>query len=364
LCDGPGIHRVESGSMTGVAGRPTPHDRSVARMKALVTGADGFVGQHLIAELLDHGFSVAASALDLPPSRSTLSSEQIASVDWKAADVRDREALVRLVAAAMPDRIYHLAGFASGALARQFASDAVHINVGGTVNLCEAVVSVRETHPAFDPRILVMGSCDAYGDAARDGLPLSEEMSLRPVSAYGLSKAGQELAAHTYRRAHGLRMLVVRGFNLVGPGQEPPFVVPEFAAQVARIANREIEALVKVGNLDVERDFTDVRDGVRALRLLMDLESPGAAYNVASGRRIRIGTILDWIVDEAGIEVEIEVVPSRVRREELAMVAGDTRRIREDTGWEPGRDVEASVRETYRWISGRYGRIETKGTVV
>lgn len=324
-------------------------------MKALVTGGDGFVGQHLIAELLEHGFSVAASALDLPPSRSTLTSDQIASVDWKAADVRDRDALVRLVAAAMPDRIYHLAGFASGALARRHASDAVHINIGGTVNLCEAVVSVRDHEPEFDPRILVMGSCDAYGDAARDGVPLSEDMSLRPVSVYGLSKAGQELAAHTYRRAHGLRMLVVRGFNLVGPGQEPPFVVPEFAVQVARISLGEIEPLVRVGNLDVERDFTDVRDGVRALRLLMDLDQPGAAYNLASGRTIRIGTILDWIVDEAGVEVEIEVVPSRVRREELAIVAGDSARVREDAGWAPTHDVEASVRETYRWLRNRFG---------
>jgi GDP-4-dehydro-6-deoxy-D-mannose reductase len=333
-------------------------------MKALVTGADGFVGQYLIAELLDHGFSVAASALDLPPNRSTLTPEETASVDWKAADVRDRDALVRLVAAAMPDRIYHLAGFASGALARDFASDAVHVNVGGTVNLCEAVVSVRELEPGFDPRILVMGSCDAYGDAARDGVPLSEEMSLRPVSAYGLSKAGQELAAHTYRRAQGLRVLVVRGFNLVGPGQEPPFVVPEFAVQVAGIELRESESRVRVGNLDVERDFTDVRDGVRALRLLMDLDAPGAAYNLASGRTIRIGTILDWIVDEAGTEVEIEVVPHRVRREELAIVAGDNTRIREDTGWMPTHDVEASVRETYRWIRDRFERTEPASTVV
>jgi GDP-4-dehydro-6-deoxy-D-mannose reductase len=340
------------------------YDRSVARMKALVTGADGFVGQHLIAELLAHGFTVAASALDLPPSRSTLDPEQIASVDWKAADVRDHGTLVRLVAAAMPDRIYHLAGFASGALARQYASDAVHINAGGTVNLCEAVVAVRELEPEFDPRILIMGSCDAYGDAARDGVPLTEDMSLRPVSVYGLSKASQELAAHTYRRAHGLQIFVVRGFNLVGPGQEPPFVVPEFAVQVASIAARETEPLVKVGNLGVERDFTDVRDGVEALRLLMDLDTPSAAYNVASGRTIRIGTILDWIVDEAGIEVEIEVVPSRVRREELAMVVGDATRLREDTGWMLRRDVEASVRETYRWIWSRFARTENTNTVV
>lgn len=333
-------------------------------MKALVTGADGFVGQHLVGELLDQGVSVSASVLDLPPSRSTLSVEQMALVDWKAADVLDRDALVRLVAAAMPDQIYHLAGFSSGALARQFASDAVHINAGGTVNLCEAVLTVRESEPGFDPRILVMGSAAAYGDAARSGDPITEDMSLRPVSVYGLSKASQELAAHTYRRAHGLRILVVRGFNLVGPGQEPPFVVPEFAVQVARIAAGEMEPVVAAGNLDVQRDFTDVRDGVRAFRLLMDLDRPGAAYNVASGEPIRIGSLLDWIIDEAGIEVEIETTANRVRQEEPDVVFGDATRLREATGWAPARNVEASVRETYRWMKTRFGSAGNDNPVV
>jgi GDP-4-dehydro-6-deoxy-D-mannose reductase len=333
-------------------------------MKALVTGADGFVGQHLISELLDHGFVVAASVLDLPPARSTLVPEQVTSVDWKAADVRDRDALVRLVAATMPDRIYHLAGFSSGGLAREHASEAVHVNAGGTVNLCQAVANVQEMEPGFDPRILVMGSADAYGDAARAGEPLTEDLPLRPVSVYGLSKAAQELAAHTYRRARRLRIFVVRGFNLVGPGQEPPFVVPEFADQVARIAAGAADPVVTVGNLDVERDFTDVRDGVDALRRLMELDEPGAAYNVASGHGIRIGTVLDWIVDEAGVEVEIEVSGTRVRREEIASVVGDATRLREATGWQPRRDVEASVREAYRWMKSRFDRTEDRNTIV
>ena len=327
-------------------------------MKALVTGGDGFVGQHLISELLRQGVDVVGSVLDLPPSRSTLTSEQVAAVDWKAADVRKHDALVRLLSATVPDCIYHLAGFASGALARQNAAEAVNVNAGGTVNLCEAVVAVREQKPGYDPRILVMGSCDAYGDADREGGRLHESMPLRPVSSYGLSKAAQELAAHTYRRSHGLRIFVVRGFNLTGPGQLPPFVVPDFANQVARIAAGETEPIVTVGNLDVERDFTDVRDGVVGCRLLMDLEEPSAAYNVASGRALRIGRILDWIVDEADVEVEIQVSPDRVRVEEVQVTSGDPSLIRNDTGWEPRRDIEDTIRETYRWIRSRFDRSE------
>lgn len=324
-------------------------------MRVLVTGADGFVGEHLVGELLDAGHEVSASTLTLPPTRDTLSLEQLAAAEWKAADVRDHDALYRLIAAVRPEQIYHLAGFASGALARERAAQALAINAGGTVNLCEAVGAVREEFPDFDPRILVMGSGDAYGDAAVEDVPLEEHMRLRPVSAYGLSKAAQELAAHTYRRSRGMRMLVMRSFNLVGPGQASHFVVPNFCTQVAEmVCGRQRERVLHVGNLDVERDFTDVRDGVRAFRMVMELDEPAAAYNVASGTAISIRRILEWILDEAGLEPEIVSDAERRRRGEVRRIRGDATRLREDTGWRPERDIESSVREVYRWIARRY----------
>lgn len=329
-------------------------------MRVLVTGADGFVGEHLVAELLDAGHEVSASTLTLPPTRDTLTIEQVSAADWKAADVRDHDALYRLIAAIRPDQIYHLAGFASGAMAREHASEALSVNAGGTVNLCEAVGALREEFPDFDPRILVMGSGDAYGDAAGEDVPLNEHMRLRPVSAYGLSKAAQELAAHTYRRARGLRLLVVRSFNLVGPGQAPNFVVPDFCTQVAEMASgRNRDRVLHVGNLDVERDFTDVRDGVRAFRLAMELDEPAAAYNVASGTAIPIRRLLEWILDEAGVEPEIVSDADRRRRAEVPRIRGDAGLIRRDTGWVPKRSIEASVREVYRWVARRYVRQQT-----
>lgn len=326
-------------------------------MRVLVTGADGFVGEHLVAELLDAGQEVSASTLTLPPTRDTLSMEQVAAADWKAADVRDHDALYRLIAAIRPDQIYHLAGFASGAMARERAAQALAVNAGGTVNLCEAVGAVREEFPDFDPRILVMGSGDAYGDAANEGVPLDEHMRLRPVSAYGLSKAAQELAAHTYRRARGLRILVARSFNLVGPGQAPEFVVPNFCTQVAEMkCGRSREDVLHVGNLDVERDFTDVRDGVRAFRMMMELENPAGAYNVASGEPVSIRRILEWILDEAGCHPEIVSDPDRRRSGEVPVIRGDAELLRRETGWRPERDIEDSVREVYRWVARRYAR--------
>jgi GDP-4-dehydro-6-deoxy-D-mannose reductase len=330
-------------------------------MKVLVTGADGFVGEHLVAELLTHGYEVTGSTLTLPPVRDTLLPDEAASVDWKAADVRDHGALVRLVSAVRPQMIFHLSGYASASRARENAALSLNVNAGGTVNLCEAVLAVREDAPGFDPRILVMGSGDAYGDAAGDGVPLTEEMHLRPVSPYGLSKAAQELAAHTYRRAHGLRVLVTRSFNLVGPGQNSDFVVPDFCGQVSAIASGERPPIVRVGNLDVSRDFTDVRDGVRALRQVMELGSPEAAYNVASGVAIPIRKILDWILDEAGADPEIQVDPARVRAGEMEMIRGDASRLREATGWRPERPVENAVRGVYRWTARRWERDGANG---
>lgn len=320
-------------------------------MRTLVTGADGFVGEHLLSFLLERGENLSASALTLPPTRTVLSSSQMAAVDWKAADVRNHDALFRVLAAVQPDRIYHLAGFASGAMARQQAEVAMRVNAGGTVNLCEAVLTVREEFPDFDPRILVMGSGDAYGDAGRAGEPLTEDLMLRPVTVYGLSKACQELAAHTYRRANDVRAVVSRGFNLIGPGQQPHFVVPDFCQQVAAIARGDRPPRMKVGNLRVERDFTDVRDAIRAFVGVMELDEPDAAYNVCSGRALPIRRILDWIVDEAGVEVEIEVEPERVREEEVQRILGDPARLREQIGWRPERDVEATVREVYRSVA-------------
>lgn len=321
-------------------------------MRTLVTGADGFVGEHLLKHLLEQGEEVSASALTLPPTRSTLSPSQMAAVEWKAADVRDHDALFRVLAAVQPERIYHLAGFSSGALARQQAEEALRVNAGGTVNLCEAALSVREEFPAFDPRILVMGSGDAYGDAGTSGEPMREELMLRPLTVYGLSKACQELAAHTYRRGSDVDTVVSRGFNLIGPGQQRHFVVPDFSLQVAAVARGDRPPRIRVGNLDVERDFTDVRDGVRAFTMIMNLEDPGAAYNVCSGRTVTIRQILEWIQDEAGVELEIEVDPDKVREEEPPRLVGDAGKLQQQTGWEPRRSIEATVREVYRSVVG------------
>lgn len=311
----------------------------------LVTGGDGFVGEHLIAHLLAEGREVTASVLDLPPKRDTLSSEQLATVDWKLADVLDPGALYRVVAAVRPDEIYHLAGFASGSRAGEEPETAVRVNAGGTVNLLEAVLAAQSDFPELSPRVLVMGSGAAYGGEPADRL--AEERPLRPLSAYGLSKACQELVAHSYRRRHGLRTVVARAFNLVGPGQRTDFVVPSLCTQAAEIAAGDADAVLRVGNLDLARDFLDVREGVVGFRLLLELDDPAEAYNVCSGRATTIRQLVEWILDEAGVEAELEVDPERVRPGETERMVGDPGLIRQHTGWRPGSDLEKTIRKTY-----------------
>lgn len=316
-------------------------------MSVLVTGGDGFVGQYLLRELLAAGADVVASVQRLPPRPSILERQEVDAATWKQAEVLDADTLFRLVASERPDLIIHLAGFSSGALARRAPGEALSLNAEGTLNLCASVGRVREEFADYSPRILVMGSGDAYGSHTSE--PLSEEMTLRPNSPYGLSKACQEQVAHAFRRSHQLDTVVARSFNLVGPGQAPHFAVPDFSLHVAAIAAGDVEPLLEVGNLDVERDFTDVRDAVRGLRVISQLETPSRAYNVCSGRAVSIRQLVEWILDEAEVEVEIRVVAERVRAEESPRIVGDPRLLERDTGWKPRRDLEDSVRSVYRW---------------
>lgn len=316
-------------------------------MRALVTGGDGFVGQHLLRALLAEGADVVASVLRLPPRAALLTRAEAAAIDWSEADIRDEGMLFDLVDSSRAERIFHLAGFSSGAAARLTPGEALALNAGGTLNLCQAVARVRDGSPSYSPRLLVMGSGEAYGSPPSG--PLTEETELRPRSPYGLSKACQEAVAHSFRRWQRLDTVVARAFNLVGPGQSWHFAVPDFSRQVAAIAAGEADPVLEVGNLQTERDFTDVRDAVRGLLLIAGKGMRHRAYNVCSGQSVPIGSLVEWILDEAGVEIEVRVVEERLRPEEVPRVVGDPGRLRCETGWEAEREIRESVREVYRW---------------
>lgn len=320
-------------------------------MRAFVSGGDGFVGQHLISWLLASGDEVSASILGRDPDLRTLSPDEARAVDWRTADVLDADALGTLIADLRPDCLYHLAGLASGARARQVPGEALRVNAEGTLNLLEAVVGVHSAQPSFEPTIVLMSSADAYGPPRGGANPFKEEEALRPATSYGLSKAAMEMVAHAYRARGPLRIMVVRAFPLLGPGQGGDFVLPTICLQAAEIAAGAVEPVLHTGNLDVERDFTDVRDGVRALRLLAGQSSDQMTYNLCSGRTVPIRRLVGWVLEEAGVEADVRVDPLRLRPEEPARVIGSTARLEKATGWVPERSLRATVRDTYEDIA-------------
>jgi GDP-4-dehydro-6-deoxy-D-mannose reductase len=271
--------------------------------RALVTGAGGFIGPHLVRDLSEHGFEVTAA-------------------DRSSGDVTDPEALRRLVAGVRPTHAFHLAGIREAPL-----DELLRVNVCGTVNLLEAMA---EEAPAS--RTVVVGSAAEYGETTRE--PVDEDHPLQPVTDYGVAKAAQGLAAAAVGRRRGIRVTRVRLFNLVGPGEPPSFVVSAIAGRIAAIQAGTARPPLQTGDLTTRRDFVDVRDAVRALRLAATRGDEAAVYNVCSGKATRIGTLVEELLALAGLEVAVDSVP------EPASVnvrghAGSAERLRAATGWEP-----------------------------
>ena len=311
-----------------------------------MTGGDGFIGQHLVEHLLGRGYEVTATMLGEAPAEGTLSPAARAAAEWKRLDVRDADAVTSFVGAARPRRIFHLAGFSSGAEASARPRDALTVNGAGTLSLVEAAARA----PAEVEAVVVAGSADAYGRG--DGGPMGERTPLRPVSVYGATKAAQDVLARGAGTALGVPVVVARIFPLAGPGQGPAFVLPSFCRRALAIRRRTAEPRLAVGNLDVARDFTDVRDGARALADIAELDGAShMAYNVCSGIATKIRRLLAWVLERAEIHPEIVRDPDLVRHGEPQTVVGDPARLRAATGWRAERDLRACAHATLDWVA-------------
>lgn len=292
-------------------------------MRVLVTGARGFVGRHVVAELERRGAETIA-------------------VDRGDADVCDASAIATIVAGARPDAVVHLA--AQPRVAASFADPlgTFRTNVLGTVVLLEAV---RAHAPRT--RVVVASSAEVYGAPGAEELPLVETARLAPINPYGASKVAQEAVALQYWRGFGLDVVVTRVFNAIGPGQSIDFALPGFAAQLAAMARGEAAPVLRVGNLDAERDFTDVRDVARAYAALVEHGEPGGVYNICSGTVLSIREALDRLVAASGLEVRSEVDASRRRPSDAPRLAGDSSRLTAATGWRPEISLDRTLAELF-----------------
>ena len=295
-------------------------------MRVLITGAAGFVGRHLAAHLLAQGTDELWGLV-----RSERQVERLdPDVRLVRADLLERGEVVEALGQARPDAIYHLAAQSSVARSLEDPLWTLVNNVGGQVNLLGGVVEC-----GFEPRILVVGSSDEYGLTFQSGNPVSEGQELRPISAYAVSKVTQDVLGHQYFATHGLEIVRVRPFGHTGPGQADTFVAAAFARQIAEIEAGLREPPIRVGYLDGQRDFTDVRHVVRGYRLLVERGVAGEVYNLGSERPRSIQSVLDGLLAQSLARPAVQTDPERMRPTEVPIQYADCSKLRAATGWHP-----------------------------
>lgn len=296
-------------------------------MRALVTGAAGFVGGHLVRSLREDGVEVWAG------SQEPLPAESGDGVRWITLDVTEPETLLQAVEAAQPDQVYHLAGQSSVAGSFQDPMGTWEVNAMGTVRLLQALPQGT----AF----VLASSAEVYGDVPEDRQPIREDTPLRPTNPYAASKAAAEMACAAAARVRGVRAVIARSFNHTGPGQDARFALPSFAKQLGCM---DAGGELRVGNLDARRDLLDVRDVVRAYRALAERGQAGEAYNVCSGQAVSIREALEMLIAIAGRPVTVRTDPERVRPLDVPLLLGDAARVRA-LGWAPEIPLEATLRD-------------------
>ncbi|HEX8804964.1 MAG TPA: GDP-mannose 4,6-dehydratase [Acidimicrobiales bacterium] len=288
-------------------------------MRALVTGAGGFVGVHLVRHLEAAGDEVV---------------QLERTVD--GIDVVDQPAITEAVLAARPEAVYHLAGAADVGGSWTAPHETFLANAVGTLNVLEA------SRAAGAERVLAVTSADVYGRVTEDELPLDEDRPLRPVTPYAASKVAADALAQQAWLGHRLPVIRVRAFNHLGPGQSDRFVAPSLAARIAR-NERDGGDEVPIGNMTPMRDITDVRDVVRAYRLLMENGTPGEAYNVCSGRAVAVKELADVLLGMADRPMHLVIDPSLQRPIDIPVLVGDATRLAKATGWAPTISLEQTL---------------------
>lgn len=304
-------------------------------VRALITGLTGFVGQHLARCLLcETSWEIGGVAY----GEAGLADDLNDQVRVFTADLRDPETTRDIFVAFRPDFVFHLAALAQAGASFQDPWRTLATNIRIQLNVLEAIVA-----EAGSARILVVGSSDEYGMVRPGDLPCDEETPLRPANPYAVSKVAQDMLGLQYYLSAGLDVVRVRPFNHTGPGQGEGFVVPDFARQVAAIEAGLQEPVLRVGNLEAERDLTDVRDVVRAYLLLAQHGVSGEVYNIGSGRAHAMREILDHLLRASRVPIRVEPDPTRMRPSDVPRVVCDARKLAALTGWAPTIPFEQTI---------------------
>ena len=295
-------------------------------MKALITGSEGFVGRHLSAELESNGYDVIRCSLE-------------GGDGYVGLNILDFDAVKKVLSDYMPDVIVNMAGQANVALSWKKPQFTMTLNVNGFVNILDAV---REVKP--DTKIIGIGSADEYGSLGSKGNNVTEDTSVNPMTPYAVSKVAQENMAMTYCRAYGMNINMIRFFNMGGAGQAKGFMISDFASGIADIEAGKSDCLL-VGNLESARDFTHVKDAVRACRLIIEKGIPGEIYNVCSGRTYTAQEVLNRLCSMAKCGITIKQDASRMRPSDTPVVCGNHDKLTAHTGWQPEKSIDEILSE-------------------
>nr|MCR5346375.1 GDP-mannose 4,6-dehydratase [Fretibacterium sp.] len=295
-------------------------------MRALITGSLGFVGHYLREELERHGYDVMG--LDIRPGERTLQ-----------ADLLDKEQTAFALRETQPDIVIHLAGQANVAKSWSIPQKTFEINVIAALNLME---SVRDVLP--QAHLVLVGSSDEYGILGAAGASVSESTPPNPQTPYAVSKLAQEQMACVYARAYKLNICMTRSFNHGGAGQQEGFLIPDFTSGIVRV-EKGLQPCLRVGNLDSRRDFTHVRDVVRAYRLLAEKGRPGEIYNVGSGKTHSAREILEKLLALSNTNIPVEQDPAKMRPSDTPVICCNHEKLTRDTGWEPQLGLDQILRD-------------------
>jgi GDP-4-dehydro-6-deoxy-D-mannose reductase len=293
-------------------------------MKALITGISGFVGEYLAEYLISQGLEVSGTCLPQEPVSTYLQKNTKVYV----LDLLDREQTKSVLEQVEPDYVFHLAAQSSVALSWKNPALTFDVNVKGAIHLLEGI---REL--ALNPRILLIGSSE----------------QARASNPYAISKMTQEMLGKMYAGAYSMEIVMVRAYNHTGPRQRPTFVIPDFSQRIALMEKGKMEPVLKVGNLDAVRDFSDVRDIVRAYYELVLKGKTGEVYNVGSGKGYSIKELLDRLLRLSTISIEVQPDPERMRPSDVPVSICDNSKIYEDTGWRPEIDIQKTLQDVLEY---------------
>jgi len=309
-------------------------------MRVLITGITGFAGSHLAEYILANHPDVRVFGFVRWRSRMDNIVHIQDKVELHEADIKDVISLKKALADIKPDRIFHLAAQSFVPASWKLPAETFAINAIGQINLFEALLSLK-----LNPKIHIAGSSEEYGHVNPDEVPMKETNPLRPLSPYAVSKVAQDLLAYQYFKSYGMKTVRTRGFNHTGPRRGDVFVTSNFAKQIAEIEKRKKEPVIHVGNLEAKRDFTDVRDIVRAYWLAAEKGEDGEVYNVGTGKAMAMKEMLDILLSLSKAKVKIKVDPERLRPSDVPILQSDCSKFVRLTGWKPRIPLEQTFKD-------------------